>query len=371
VTNINSGKSIFGVLQVVEVNPQTDLRWEKFLAIHPNSLIYHLPVWLRVLEKVYDFKPVHLACEDADGQIRGILPLFHIQGFVTGRGLVSLPRTPVAGPLALDCEAYAALLKAAVHRIQGDRRARLRLTVPSANLDGLLEGVIGSPWELTFVKELPAQVKDLRFGSARNHARIKWAVNKSARLGVRVRSAETKTDLRAWYRLYLDTMRWHSVPPRPYRFFEVCWELLQPRGLLRLLLAEQCREDEYRLLAGSIFLTFGQSVLYAFNGRDPKALTLRPNDAIHWHAMHDACKEGLRRYDFGEVIEGNEGLAQYKAKWGAEASWLYRYYYPLPQNLEATDFKADGFPHQITRLVWRRLPTSITALIGSWIYKDF
>src|SRR5262249_56274015 len=106
--------------------------------------------------------------------------------------------------------------------------------------------------------------------------------------------AETERDLRAWYGLYVDTMRWHVVPPRPYRFFEVAWQLLRPRGLLRLLLAEQHEARQSRLLAGSIFLMFGQTVFYAFNGRRREDLSLEPNDAIQWQAIHDAFRRGFR-----------------------------------------------------------------------------
>ena len=87
--------------------------------------------------------------------------------------------------------------------------------------------------------QLPGRSEELRFGNSRNHSAIKRAVNKAARMGVEVRQAESEDQLRAWYALYLDTMRWHAVPPRPYRFFKNCWELLRPHGLMRLLLAEQ------------------------------------------------------------------------------------------------------------------------------------
>src|SRR5207245_2008081 len=73
----------------------------------------------------------------------------------------------------------------------------------------------------------------------RNHSRIRWSVNKAAKLGVQVRTAEDEHDLRAWYQLYLETMRWNTVPPRSYRFFEALWRELHAVGLIRLLLAGQ------------------------------------------------------------------------------------------------------------------------------------
>ena len=45
----------------------------------------------------------------------------------TGRRLSSLPRTPVAGPLALNERAVAALVSAAIDRVRGEVGTRLEL----------------------------------------------------------------------------------------------------------------------------------------------------------------------------------------------------------------------------------------------------
>src|SRR5713226_3884779 len=92
-------------LRVVEVDAQTDSRWEDLVTTLPNGVIFHHPAWLQVLEEAFGYRAVNLACEDANGQFRGILPLFYKRGLLTGRQFSSLPRTPVAGPLARDNQA--------------------------------------------------------------------------------------------------------------------------------------------------------------------------------------------------------------------------------------------------------------------------
>jgi hypothetical protein len=357
------------LMRIVEVDPQTDACWEAFVAAHPDGLIYHHSRWLQVIEKVYGHKPLSFVYKDVGGRLLGVLPLFHTWGLLTGYRLASLPHTPVAGPLVIDCEATAALIQAAVERVRAEPGTQLQIKAPSAALNGLVDGLVDVPWEATYVLELPKQSEELRFGNSRTHGRIKWAINKATRLGVRVRPAETEGELRAWYKLYLDTMRYHAVPPRPYRFFKVCWELLQPQGLMRLLLAEQHEAGRSRLLAGSIFLMFGQTVFYAFNGRRREELSLRPNDIIQWQAIHDACREGFRRYDFGEVAERHEGLVEFKSKWGAEPRRLHRYYYPVPRELESGVLASGSRTRQFANAVWRRLPLKATSILGDWIYS--
>ncbi len=364
------------LLRVIEIDHQVDPRWETFMSTHPEALIYHHSAWLQTLEQEYGRRSVALACEGGDGRLRGILPLlqtrglpFQIGGQRTGRRLSSLPRTPIAGPLALDSQAAEALMRAAIERAQQEPETRLELKMSSPTLDGLVDGIDGNPWRLTYTLTLPSNPADLRFGNARNHGRIRWAVNKAARLGVQVRPAETEADLCAWYLLYLETMRSHQVPPRSYRFFRNMWKNLCPRGLMRLLLAEQQLGEERRLLAGSIFLLFGSTVFYAFNGRRRADLPLRPNDAIHWQAIQDACRAGFRTYDFGEVAESHQGLAEFKRKWGAEPGRLYRYYYPSIQEMD-TDDTTPGEPvRQLANASWNRLPLRVTALLGDWLYR--
>src|SRR5437016_14385506 len=87
-------------LRVIELDPQTDPRWETLMTLLPASVIYQHPAWLGVLEETYRYKPIHLACEDATGQLRGVLPLFYRRGLRTGRICTSLFDSPQAGPLA-------------------------------------------------------------------------------------------------------------------------------------------------------------------------------------------------------------------------------------------------------------------------------
>ena len=164
-------------------------------------------------------------------------------------------------------------------------------------------------------------------------------------------------------------MRRKAVPPRPYRFFHAMWQALFRRGLMQLLLAEKQAEGQTRLLAGSIFLKFGHTVFYAFTGCRRADFSMHPCDLIQWHAIQNAAKERYRRYDFGEVADDSPSLANFKRKWGAEETRLYRYYYPAPNNLEAQSLPLSTWPRKIAQNVWRQLPLSTTARIGDFLYS--
>lgn len=362
------------ILRVIEVNPEADPRWDSFVTAHPNGLVYHCSAYLRTLAQEYWNAPVFLACEDHGGQLRGILPLFHTRGLPFHKGelfgprLTSLPRTPVAGPLALDREAMISLLRAAKLRASSKAGTVLQLKVPKPIENNLIDGLVRIPWRMTYVLELPDRSETLRFGNSRSHARIKQRVAKAGKLGVVVREAETESDLKTWYDLYLETMRWHAVPPRPYRLFRGFWNHLRPHKM-RLLLAQQDTGKGTKILAGSIFLMYGKTVFYAFNGRRGDDLSMQPNYAILWRAIFDACREGFRYFDLGEVTEENAGLAEFKRKWAGKPKTLQRYYYPAPRESVSRKTESNGLVSPMVEAVWRRLPLKITALLGNLLYR--
>jgi hypothetical protein len=384
-------------LRVLDVDFRHDSRWMDFISSHPDALIYHHPGWLCALEAEYGQKCVSLACEDADGRFCAVLPLFYTKGMpfslggmAIGRRISSLPRTPMAGPLASTDEAVAAIIEHAVKLADSQRGLQLEIKTYAPNLRGLVPSLSCLSWRPTYVGELPPITEGadweafwenlrlprmcsscegcrrLRFGNAKRQHRVNWAINKAIRLGLRVREAEAEQDLRNWYSLYLLTMRHNSVPPRSYRFFQALWSSLRPSGAMKLLLAERDNDEKTRLIAGSILLRFGQTVFYAFTGCAPADFCLHPHDILQIEAIRGACRSGFRWYDFGEVTEDHEALAQFKTKWGGDPTPLFRYYYPAPKKeISGHESKAEVF----LRKIWQRLPAKTTAVLGDFIYS--
>ena len=360
---------------ISKIDFKTDSRWQSFVADHPHGSVFHHPGWIDALENEYDRECISLACEDANGQLRGILPLFQTSGLPLGLGpqrlrarLSSLPRTPTAGPLTCSTGVTVLLMQAAIQQLQRDQGATLEVKMQSPGLDSLIAGVLCVPWRITYFKELPDHEDEIRFGDARNQSRIRWSVNKATRLGVHVRPAESDRDLRDWYRIYLATMRAKAVPARAYRFFERLWKNLSVNGTMQLLLAERYQNRSKKLLAGTVLLTFRDTMFYAFNGSRSEDLWLRPNDILQWTAIHEACGRGCRWYDLGEVPESHVHLADFKRKWGARQGRLYHYYYPGGRNGSEKSWKSDGV-NNLVRALWPRLPINLSTWLGDKIYS--
>ena len=355
--------------RVVPIDPVSDPRWRAFVRGREDATIYHDGSWFEVLQRTYRYRPASLACLAGDGSVLGVLPMVEKPSLLGRRHLSSLPHTPLAGPLATDRLTLAELARAAVRQVEDSSCRWLQLKVSSTELTGLVDGLVGTEGDPTFLLTLADRPEDLKIGGGKNRARAKWAAKAAARRGVEVRVADSRADLAAWYPLYLDTMRAISIPPHPFRLFEAMWDVLRPQGIFEMLLAEIGTGGGRTLLAGSMFLTFGRTVSYVYTGRRPDSLSLHPNDALQWHAINKACSDGMHLYDFGESARWNRGLIEFKMKWGAQPFPLYRYHYPRPHEVEHGALEHRRAVRGWGDRAWRRIPLRLTVPLGTAAYR--
>jgi len=252
-------------------------------------------------------------------------------------------------------------VQAAVERTRAEPRAQLRLKVMSNALDGLVEGMVGVPAYEVYLLALPDRPELLHLKSS-----IKRPINMAAKLGVQVRQAQTEGELHAWYKLYLHAIRKFGTMPNSYHYYKIAWQRLHSRGLLRLLLAEHVEAGQRRLVGGLLALLYGQTVSLISIGSRREDQALRPNDALYWQAIQDACADGFRWCDLGDVELANQGLAKFKSKWGAEAKMVYDYSYPTSHNgMSSTQYLPRSPVHRLARAVWPHLPINAIELLSN------
>lgn len=359
-------------LSIVEGNSDTHFdKWVSYIKKHNDSTIYSHPLWLKALENEYNKKSIVLFCEDENSQIRGILPLLPTSGLpfkknepVTAKRLASLPRTPLSGLLYDNIEARKLLLNKAVLKARDEFNALLQIKSYCPSLSDGMKEIQKIAWRESYFYELPECPSKLRFGNKKQNHNIRWAVTKAKNSGLSVREADSEKDLQNWYRLYVETMRWHIVPARSYRLFKYLWENLRPLGLMRLLVSEVMEKNKTEIIAGSMFLKYNRTIFYSFNGRNKSALALHANDLIQWEAIHKACEEGYSYYDMGEVSDGNCGLAQFKSKWGCSSAMVYHYY----NDSITTDIDI-AKDMNLYKKVWQKLPLELTKNMGILINR--
>lgn len=136
------------------------------------------------------------------------------------------------------------------------------------------------------------------------------AIRKSAKSGVTIEEGTPEGFAEEHYRLLLHVFAKQGLKPsygvdRVQRLIDHGYD----DGHLLLLRA---REPGGQCIATGVYPGFGSTSFFWGNGSDPAFLQLRPNEALHWHAMRYWKGRGASGHDWG-------GGGAYKAKYGGTA----------------------------------------------------
>ena len=285
-----------------------DSRWEGLRARHPDATPFHQPAWAAFLAECYGFRPFVAAVARPDGELAAAVPVLETRLPLVGRpSWIALPFTDVCPPLSTDDHGLPALVDqfAAAGRQDGIRRIEIRAAVRASQAHVTPEAV-------EHVLELDDDPEALRrtFRSS-----VRQGIRNAERAGLVVRRGARREDLtHVFYDLHVSTRRRLGVPVQRRRFFELLWDrLLAPGGGYVLVV-----ELEGEPIAAAVFLVDDRTTIYKYGASDHRHLKTRPNHALFWEAITDACARGHRRFDFGRSDFDGEGLRRFKSSWGAQ-----------------------------------------------------
>lgn len=339
----------------------TDSGLRTFVEQHAKEPLYYSQAWLDMITKLYGYKSILLTTKNALGQITGFLPLCSIQSPLTGRRLVGLPFSDFCPLLAEDEESADALIDQAIQIAQEQKAKYLELRTGSdeilARRRDLVEGNLYVRWLIPLDPDPGSIWSTLR-------KPVQHQVKKSQKYGVQVHLAHLREDVLQYYRLHLQTRcKKHGMPAQPRSYFFALWDNFAKSGAMQLLLAEY----EGVVIAGMILLASGSTMRYAYGASDDRFLNLAPNNLLLWTAINLGCTQGYETFDLGRTALDNQGLMEFKRRWGAIQESLSYYYYPQMEGIATTSESSLKF--RLLTGCWRKLPVGMAGSLGGYLYK--
>jgi len=335
--------------------------WTRYVAQHPDANLYHTLEWRDVVRDIFGHQPLYLLCRRAS-EVTGVLPIFVIRFPLLRPKLISLPYdVGSGGALVTDDASEDALARAAVDaaRALGAQRLELRCRSRRPVLDALRLQVS----EPVIFSEMVLDSEAGVWGRVTSDHRK--AIRKAERRGVVVREATTLAEFAQFDEIYLRVFRDFGTPPYGASYFPTLWHRLHRSGAVRLLLAIH----EGRCVGGLVLFCWGKNLVSKFAACLPDAVALRAYNALYWHAICLGLRERYERLSWGTSSRHQEGLIDFKDRWGAQSSPVAVYSLPLTGRLPSLERYYDT--GQAIGVAWRRLPLAMTRWVGGPLNRWF
>ncbi|QDL37535.1 FemAB family XrtA/PEP-CTERM system-associated protein [Rhodoferax sediminis] len=343
------------LLTIKRLEPQdlaTAARWDDFVITCPEATFFHRAGWQKIVRDVFDHDTYFLYAE-ADGQIQGVLPLGHVNSWLFGNSLTSLPFAVYGGVAALSPQAAEAL------EFEAQKIAK-RLGVAHLELRNVNPRHADWPTQdlyVSFRKEILTSEEANLLAIPRKQRAM---VRKGIKNGL---VSEIDSGADRFFSLYADNVLRHGTPAMPKSYFKALMEEFRADCEVLTIVA-----PDGRPLSSVLSFYFRDEVLPYYAGDDESARNLAANDFKYWELMRRSCERGLRVFDYGRS-KRDTGSYAFKKNWGFD---------PRPLHYEYCLYKRDAIPqnnpsnarYKLLIAMWRRLPIGLANWLGPFVVRN-
>ena len=326
--------------------------WDQFVVQCPEATFFHRAGWQKIVQDVFRHDTYFLYAEEG-GHIQGVLPLAHVNSWLFGNSLVSLPFAVYGGVAASSGEAADALEREA-------QSIATRLGVAHLELRNVNQRHADWPAQdlyVTFRKGIESEEEANMLAIPRKQRAM---VRKGIKNGL---TSDIDTGVDRFFALYADNVHRHGTPAMPKRYFKA----------LQSEFGADCEVmtvagPDGQVLSSVMSFYFRDEVLPYYAGDDESARHLAANDFKYWELMRRSCARGLKVFDYGRSKQGTGSYA-FKKNWGFE---------PTPLRYEYCLYKRDAIPqnnpsnakYKLLIATWRRMPIGLANWLGPFIVRN-
>ena len=340
---------------IEKLSPANRQEWDEFVRSSPDGLPTQLAAWEGIMSASYGY-PCHFLLARRVGAVEGVLPLFLVDSFLTGRRLDSMP-----GAACAACPEAANILIEAADRLASELKINYlllrdsRQLWPGTNLEVVeshrgIKRSLNLDIEKTW-KELPRDIRrEIRNGQ------------KQADLQIQIDA----TGLEDFYRFYNHYNQKVGTPLFGYNFIKQIANCLPNSYQITKLY------NQGKMVGGFFNLTMGNSIFGMWGGSFHEYLKLKPNHRAYWSMIQTGSQDGYTQYDIGRS-EYPSSQYDFKRKWGDQVFpifQLYRIYQGnRPSLLEIRNSQNQSISISIFRAIWKRFPEPAVRRLGPHIRR--
>lgn len=287
-------------------------KWDAILQQCPNTTVFQSLVWRDALADAFkQLTPVYLLIKQKDSVIGG-LPAFVFQPIPGIRLWQSMPWNLFGGiHLMHSVDVNPEMLVTAIETAAVENGwCEVHWTLTPEHTATYGDFFTETGYECTnHFTHLLKTSEDVDTLWRAYNKRVRGAVRKAEKSGVKVTDTHTEEALSTFYDMYLMTVQRLGGTPKP-------------RSLMRTLLQQKIATlaiatHRDTIIAGLLYLHFNRTVTLWCEASVPAFLKYRPNNAIFHHIITQACREKDEWVDFGASPPENTGLIAHKEQYRA------------------------------------------------------
>ncbi|WP_210544186.1 FemAB family XrtA/PEP-CTERM system-associated protein [Rhodoferax sp. PAMC 29310] len=343
------------MVSVKYLQPQdtaTAAQWDAFVFACPQATFFHRSGWQRIVRDIYRHDTYFLYAEES-GQILGVLPLGHVNSWLFGNSLTSLPFAVYGGVAAVSPHVADAL------ELEAQELAK-RLGVAHLELRNVNPRHPEWPTQdlyVTFRKEiLPEEESNMLAIPRKQRAMVRKGIKNGL-------VSEIDHTVDRFFALFSDNVHRHGTPAMPKKYFKALQAEFGADCEVLTVVA-----PDGRPLSSVLSFYFRDEVLPYYAGDDESARDFAANDFKYWELMRRACARGIKVFDYGRSKQGT-GPYAFKKNWGFE---------PTPLHYEYCLYKRDAIPqnnpnnakYKLMINTWRRMPISLANWLGPFVVRN-
>ncbi len=335
-------------IRIERINTAASAEWDSYVDAHAGGTPFHLTAWGKTLREVFGYTDRSMAARGTDGRIEGVLPLFEVDNFMTGRVLISSPFAVYGGILADSSEVLDAL--GAEARRLGEERGAQYIELRNCREEQRI-GATPVDRYATFVQHVSPMTDEELLATVSKKTRN--MVRKALKSPF---SARPAASMDTFYALMCHNYRRLGTPIFPRRFFDSLARNYGAAVDLREILVE----DKVAAAAFNFLYKGSMHTYYAASA--PEFLNLAPNNFMYFEFLRWSGQNGFQEFDFGRSKK-ESGTWEFKRHWGTTIREL-PYEVVLIRRKDPPNFSPKNPKFEAVIAVWQRLPLFVTKLLG-------
>lgn len=355
-------------MKIVVCDERNRKQWDHFIARHEHHFFQRFE-WADIFQRSYGFRPYYFGVSDEQDNLHAVVPAFLTKSIVFGSALKSMP-FHIEGGAVLDPTSPA---EEDVKRTIVDHLYYLQKKYNLNAIDikyrnGHFDSVVSKRQRrlyhtyYRYACDL-TQGEDALFRALRKDTRN--SIRRSQKFGVEAWVGDNSDDLDRFYDLYLDWSKGIGLPGHRYRFFREIWDRFYPQGLAGIAFAT----IQGRYVAAKLFMIDPDSKCMFQNWGAITSFDIKKyqvNSGLFWAEIKWAIQRGLQSFDFGVTSEHHAGSNHFKQGWATERTAVA---FTNLGDFSKTAIRNDHSDGKLLRVVWKRVPKSVSRHIGPRILR--